>query len=706
MKRDGNKQSKLTRRDVLKHGLVAALGAAGAASAAGVSLSAQTSGAASPAAPPPLAPRNHFSRIMQDFLVARVREVSRQADARRAALRTKADAEAYVRDVRARIRASLGPWPEKTPLNERITRTLDRGAYRIENVIFESRPNYPVTANLYVPAAARTQRAPGVVIACGHYNEAKAAEPYQAVAQALARLGYVALIFDPVGQSERLQFFNDKLESTLGFGVDEHLQIGNQQVLVGESLAAWRTWDGIRALDYLLSRPEVDPSRVGLTGNSGGGTDSTWLCAADDRWAMAAPQCFVTTILRNVENELPTDPEQCPPRALALGLDHSDFIAAMAPKPVALLAQEKDFFDARGTEEAHARLQRLYELLGAPENLKLVISPDFHGYSQPSREALYQFFNQWAGLAPVTREPTLTYEKKADLTCTPRGQVNLEGARPAASFTAERAGALARQRRQLAHADLRRAVRDALRMPALDGAPEYRILRPERERGYPLPHAGVYAIETEADIFTLVYGLSPEMRYSRPRGNGRPVLLSVCHHSSDDELRTNRWLAQLIATEKSSSDIYTCDPRGIGESTPDTCNKDFRRPYGCDYFYAANSLMLDRPYVGQKTYDVLRVIQWLRAAGYGPVHLVGTGWGALPATFAALLSDDVTRVSLRHAPVSYAAMAETADYNWPLSVMLPNVLATFDLPDCYRVLVAEKQLVQVEPWDARGAVVS
>ena len=156
----------------------------------------------------------------------------------------------------------------------------------------------------------------------------------------------------------------------------------------------WRAWDGIRALDYLLTRPEVDPRHVGVTGNSGGGTMTTWLCGVEQRWTMAAPSCFVTTFRRNLENELPADTEQCPPQALALGLDHADFLAALAPKPVIILAKEKDYFDVRGLEEAFARLKRLYGLLGAEENMALFIGPTTHGYTQENREAMYRWFNR------------------------------------------------------------------------------------------------------------------------------------------------------------------------------------------------------------------------------------------------------------------------------------------------------------------------
>ena len=148
------------------------------------------------------------------------------------------------------------------------------------------------------------------------------------------------------------------------------------------------------------------------------------------------------------------------------------------------------------------------------------------------------------------------------------------------------------------------------------------------------------------------------------------------------------------------SPVFTCDVRGIGESLPDTCSPgSFHSAYGSDYFYAIHSLMLDRPYLGQKTFDVLRVLDWLASLGHTDIHLAGRGWGALAATLAAVMSDQVRQVTLKHALTSYAAIAESEHYDWPLSMLLPNVLAHFDLPDCYAALES-KQLRQIEPWGA------
>ena len=249
---------------------------------------------------------------------------------------------------RTKSRQSFRPKPERTPLNAKTTGTVERDGYKIEKIIIESRPSFFVTGNLYLPQG-RKGPLPGVVGVCGHSANGKAAEAYQSFAQGLARQGYVTFIFDPIGQGERLQDVDATFKSKPSIGVGEHLYAGNQQFLVGEFFGMWRAWDGIRALDYLLTREEVDPKHVGITGNSGGGTMTTWLCGLEPRWTMGAPACFVTTFRRNMENELPADTEQCPPRAIALGLDHDDFLAAMAPQPIILLAKRRDFFDVRGS---------------------------------------------------------------------------------------------------------------------------------------------------------------------------------------------------------------------------------------------------------------------------------------------------------------------------------------------------------------------
>lgn len=651
----------------------------------------------------PSATLNRFPRMVQEWFIEQVKEAESKTKQRLASLKTKEDAEAYVGSVRERVRQSFGPEPERTPLNARVTGTVERDTYRIEKIIFESRPGFPVTANLYVPTGRRYPL-PGVIGSCGHSATGKAIETYQSFAQGLARQGYVMLIFDPIGQGERLQYVDDKLKPRHGIGVDEHLYAGNQQQLVGEFFGAWRAWDGIRALDYLLSRPEVDPQHVGITGNSGGGTMSTWLIGLERRWTMGAPACFVTTMRRNLENELPQDSEQCPPKAIALGLDHADFLAAMAPKPLIILAKERDYFDVRGAIEAFSRLKHLYTLLGKPDEVALQIGPTEHGYSQENREAMYRWFNRVTGISQAQSEPSLTIEKDETLMCTAKGQVAELKPRTVFSFTQEKSRTLAAQRGEKSGEALKTAIAQVLRLPQEKSPtepPDFRILRPLRSQNYPKRFATTYAVETEPGIFAIVTRLSDVSHLSRPpQGDPRRAILYVSHHSADHELRTEPLIKELL-TANDDSVFYACDLRGVGDSRPDTCGSDqFLNPYGSDYFYSAHAIMLDRPYLGQKTYDLLRVLDWLASSGHREIQVAAKGWGALAAALATPFHDRVTHVTLKQGLSSYREVAESENYSWPLSTLPPNILAHFDLPDCYRELSKSKNLQLIEPQGA------
>lgn len=630
-----------------------------------------------------LEPLNRFPRMVQEWFVTQLREAESRRLAKFDALGSKAEAEAHVRSVRERIASCFGPLPEKTPLNARITGRFERDAYRVENVIFESRPNFLVSANLYLPKGLK-RAAPGVVGTCGHSANGKAAESYQSFAQGLARQGYIVLLYDPIGQGERLQYVDAQFKGLLGGGTREHLQAGNQQFLVNEFIGSWRAWDGIRALDYLLTRDEVDPNHIGVTGNSGGGTMTTWLCGLEQRWSMAAPSCFVTTFRRNLENELPADTEQCPPRVIAEGLDHEDFIAAMAPKPVIILAKEKDYFDVRGAEEAYARLKRLWRLLGAEKNLALFIGPTPHGFSQENREAMYGWFNRATGLSNNSKEPNLTIETDRTLACAPNGQVASLGSKPIFEFTAEKAKTLASARPEISGRQLRSSIHRALRLEERNAAPYARILRPRNQRNYPKPYATCYAVETEPGIQALLYRLADEQLLSRPPREKRHAVLYLAHHSADREMREEPMVRELIAGEPEAV-FFACDVRGVGESQPDTTRPaGFLTPYGSDYFYAIHSLMLRQPYAGRKTHDALAVIDWLKKHGHEEIHLAAKGWGTLPAMFAAALSPAVQKLTLKGAPESYRQIAETKFYDWPLSSFVPGVLESFDLPDIRR----------------------
>ncbi len=645
---------------------------------------------------PDLEPYQRFPRMVHNYYLKKVRGVERRALERKSALSTKAEAEAYVTDVRERVAKAFAPMPEgKTPLNAKVVGVLDRDGYTVEKIIFQSRPKFHVTANLYLPKERPDGKVPGVVGSCGHSSNGKCAEAYQAFSQGLARLGTACLIFDPIGQGERSQYLDPSGKLLMKGPTREHNQCGNQMGLVGEFLGSWRAWDGIRALDYLLSRPEIDPRYVGITGNSGGGTMSTWLLGLESRWTMGAPSCFVTTWRRNLENELPQDNEQCPPRSLALELDHDDYLAAMAPRPVIVMAQERDYFDARGSEEVYGRLRHLYGLLGAEDKIQLHVGPDPHGYSQPNREAMYRFFNSLTGASELSEEPDIVVEEDAALQCTPSGQVVLDlDSRTVFAFTRAKAKRLEEKRAEapLSGEHLREAVATTLRLPRRDSsdAPDYRILRAYGpKRGYPTSHWVHYAVETEPGIQAICTMLRSESHVSRlPAApeKGSHALLWVAEFSADAELRENEALRELVAAQPAGSLVIACDPRGVGDSLPGTAGARARDYYGADYFYAAYANMLGRPYLGGKTHDVLRVLDLLASRGWSRIHLAASGQATVPGGLAAFLDDRVETVCLLDPLESWHSIATDEYYQWPLSHMLLGVLEKWDLPQVWEAL--------------------
>jgi len=555
--------------------------------------------------------------MMQEYLVRRIRAVDAANDERVFGLKSKKAALAYQDGLRRNIRKCFGPLPRRTPLNARIVGEIDRDAYRIEKIIFESRPNFPVTANLYLPKRHEFPL-PAVLGVCGHSVDGKAAEFYQSFSQGLARKGYVVLVFDPISQGERMQYPDGKGGSWIGACCPEHNHIGKQQILAGEFFGTWRVWDGIRALDYLLSRPEVDPAHVGITGNSGGGTMTTLLLANEDRFTMAAPSCYITTWRCNVENELPADAEQQPPKALSFGMDMSDLLMVHAPKPLIILTQEKDYFDVRGARQAYERLRHVYKLLGAPGNVAFFTGPDHHGYHPPNRRAMYTFFEYACG-RPVAagkrsatalcsrglalgsgrhlaleREPKLSIEDEATLYCTESGQVDdpaQAGPATCFHFTREKSQALAEKRGEVSGDKLLRCVRRLLQLPKRTGVPDYRILRQVGGRGYPRSHGTHYVIETEPKpgAQAIVIKLEDEARHSRPLPGKGPAVLYLPHMSADEDLREDRLARELGRKHEA---FFACDYRGIGESRPNSCGVDtFLNPYGSDYFYASYGLM-------------------------------------------------------------------------------------------------------------------
>jgi hypothetical protein len=337
-----------------------------------------------------------------------------------AAIRTPQQAEARRQLVRGRILELLGGLPaERTPLHARVAWVKDRGRFVIEGVTYESLPGYVVTANLYRPKAPG--RHPAVLFPLGHWDQGKPAA--QRIAANLALKGFVVLAFDPVGQGERLQAYDARLgRSLIGGATEQHFMNGAQAVLAGHNVARYFIWDGIRGIDYLVSRPEVDPARIGCSGCSGGGTQTTYISALDERVQAAAPACYMQSFQLLFTGPV-GDSEQSFPGFLSSGLDQTDYVELFAPKPWLIASTEKDYFTPAGARIVYEEARAWYRLLGHEDRMKWVVGPGPHGTPLEVREAIYEWMIRWLKNGDGSaKEEDVELVADLDLRVTPTGQ--------------------------------------------------------------------------------------------------------------------------------------------------------------------------------------------------------------------------------------------------------------------------------------------
>jgi dienelactone hydrolase len=357
-----------------------------------------------------------------------------QDDRRRAAfasVRTETDLLELRARIRARLLELLGGLPaERTPLDARVVGAVPMRGYRIEKLVFESLPGLHVTALVYVPDAP-AGRKPAVLVACGHAPDGKSFKNYQELAGQLARRGYVVLCWDPVGQGERSQFWDaSRARSRYNLVCGEHAVLGNLACLAGTSLNRYEVWDGMRALDYLLTRPDVDGARVAVTGTSGGGQQAAYLGALDERIGVVAPSCFVTSLPMRMANRIfedpDSDPEQDPPGLVGEGIDHPGLLLLVYPRPLIVAAAVKDFVPIEGARRTVRELADLYRRFGKADRIAIAEGYHTHMFSPENRRAVFAFIDRWSGLPRVDSLETIEALDPQALRCTPSGQVRVD----------------------------------------------------------------------------------------------------------------------------------------------------------------------------------------------------------------------------------------------------------------------------------------
>jgi cephalosporin-C deacetylase-like acetyl esterase len=599
--------------------------------------------------------------------------------------------------IRAQMMQTLGgAFPERAPLNARTVGVLEREGYKIEKVIFESQPKFYVTASLYLPTRGRGPF-PAILFPLGHEEGAKAHDTWQQVLGSFAQKGYVALAWDQIGQGERVQMFDtDFGESKVRRSTTEHTIVGIQCLLTGDNLARYTIWDGMRALDYLLSRPEVDATRIGLTGNSGGGTHTAYLSALEDRIHVAAPSCYITSWTALLDTIGPQDAEQNLVPWIGAGLDHGDFIYAFAPRPFLMLSAIRDFFSIGGARSTYREAQGVYRLMDVPEKLLMVEADDGHGYTKPRRLAAYRWFGRWLkGVEDQEPEPEVVIATEEDLHCTESGQVAVSlGGETVFSLNQRRAEQLRPKGRPFTSEELRNRVRS---LTAFEMSKSALVVKPYGE----ITRAGhrieklVYESEPGINIPALLF--VPEGGSAR-----KPAMIYVHGRGKSAAAAAGGEIEQFV---KAGLIVLAIDLRGLGEtqSRKTEGNDDFPVYFG-DFESAMTALHIGRPLPGQRMTDVLRGVDLLAArtdVERTRIYGFGKDAGAIPLLHAAALDDRIRKIALEGMLASYQTIIRQRIHRQVFEQVIPGVLRSYDLPDVVAAL-APRQVWIVNGVNALG----
>ena len=615
-----------------------------------------------------------WGNAVPEYYISKFRKNFARRKERIAAITTKEEAEAYVAEVRKKIRAGFTLPSEKCDLNVRVVSRWELADCNIEVILFDSRKDYPVSAVVYLPKKIEG-KVPGILELCGHALEGKACSTYQTAGRSLAMQGHIVICPDPFGQGERLQYYTEAINN-----FKEHNVINRRLLPMGDHTGNWRTWDAIRAIDYLLDRADVDADRIGVVGNSGGGTMTSLINAVEDRVAAVNPNCYITRWHRNVENELSVDAEQIIPGAAADGGDMADLLIAAAPRPVAISGQANDFFDIRGTREIYEEVKHIYTVLGYPENVRFTTGPDSHGFSCHLREASYKFFADTFKAAVCepcdTPEPLLSEE---ELYATPNGRtIELPGSVTIHDLIRKELADTVSGRKAISKAEAVKIIKDILK---IDGAvlPTYRQLRP-RDAQKLNNHYSRYGLEKDDAPLTTMFCVSSATYFKLAPEES--IELYVPNLDSVTELEGRK--------AEELQKLFAIDYRGIGESIPDACDqdvvRDFFSNYRYDYHYSSIALLMGESYLGGRVSDILAAIELLSAYGAKKIKLTCSGIGRIPALFAALLTDKNVQYMPDIPLSSLENQVHDAEGSLPESMIPIGLLKFSDFPELERLV--------------------
>jgi len=630
--------------------------------------------------------RQMARRIFSDFVQAKIDTIMEKRRAELALLKTPDEWRARQKQTREQLYKYFGEFPERTPLNSKTLDKIDRDGYIIEKVIFESQPNYYVSANLYIPKG-REFPLPGVVFPCGHSDDAKARDVYHMSGLGFVHKGYVTLVFDPIGQGERSEYFDVNTRQPLvRKGVDQHHYVGRPAFLTDWSLSGLRTWDCIRAVDYLVSRPEVDSSRLVAAGCSGGGQMTMLITAVDER----IKACAVSHPGGPYENSYLTSRE----------LGDREIYSLIPPRPIRIIVGNES-----GEEPGHRRklddMQLFYEGLRAGKQTgELDMVPGIHSMNRSNRESAYEWINKWLDReAEGKAEAVLKPEKTETLWCTQTGHTIISlGGETGQTLNAKRAERIYKPEMNLVSLKERIASRIGLTLPVNRQKPGiyyYDTLTYE--------DLTVEKLTYESENGIIIPALIIKPQHLKP---GSPVYLYASDNGKPARFE-NSLLPFLLA--KNGVIVLAIDVRGIGETSPTP--KYYVNQYtGYTPLLWRNDILamqctgLDRTTLGMRVLDMIKAVDFLKShydLKGRKIVTVGEGLGGLFALLTSVYDPSITGTVTVGTLPSYKLLITSKYYNVWGYFFVPGALRDFDIPDLCRA-VSPKPQVWINPVNALG----
>ncbi|MBO5480912.1 MAG: acetylxylan esterase [Clostridia bacterium] len=547
--------------------------------------------------------------------------------------------------VRAKFKEIIGELPHRNaPLNFKICneKLLD-GGVTLLNVVYESLPMLYVTASLWLPENYESgEKFPAVLFASGHAQRGRAHGAYVTFARTLAKRGFVVLSVDPIGQYERIQYLNSDGTPTLGASpVCEHLHMGLPCSLAGIQLAAFFVRDLERGIDVLQSLPYVDASKICMTGNSGGGTMTSYMALLDDRLLAVAPACYTTSRAAFMDTGRNQDSEQVVPKVISEGINNDDFVSLFAPKPFLICAAAYDGSDIAGTVYTYNRAKKVYEMLGAEDKLNLHISKTTHGLFKESREGIVNFFTSLFYPEKVEQEYVEEPETpESEIRSTVSGNVLLEYADAKSVYDYYNAYFEQNRYSDCKRAELKERVIKTLNIPEpLNNRPEIkypRVISNKIENGITTRKIWFFSVGEEDFMGKriAVAGVLIE-----PKNAKKCVILVVGEDCIDDIIDENivKGNAVFVFSARGLGAIKSLDAEGMIRPSVfgELANPEYRRN--------SDAQMIGMSVTALRVYDCVRAFDFIKQS-YNTVAFAGRGKEAVYALMAAAITDTNAKV--------------------------------------------------------------